>query len=72
MVCLFLIIDKFSSINPSPFLWGRESVVLNRYHNYSLTILCDYSEFISVYSMIEMFILQLSFGRFYGRYLIPR
>ena len=46
--------------------------MLNRYHNSSLTILCNYLEFLPVYSMTEKLISQLSFGRVYDRYLVPR
>ena len=46
--------------------------MLSRYHNSSLTILCNLSEFLPVYSMTEMFISQLSFSRVYGRYLDSR
>ena len=33
---------------------------------------CNFLEFLLMYSMTEMFVLQLSFGRVYGRYLVPR
>ena len=46
--------------------------MLSRCHNSSLTILCNCLEFLPVYSMTEIFISQLSFGRVYGRYLVPR
>ena len=46
--------------------------MLSRYHNSSLTMLCDFSEFLPMYSMIEIFISQLCFGRVYGRYLVLR
>ena len=72
MACLSVLISLVSSVDSSLFLWVRESLVLSRYHKSSLTILCDFLEFLLVYSMIEMFILQLSFGRVYGRYLVSR
>ena len=71
MAYLSVLISLVSSVDSSLFSWVRESLVLNRYPNSSLTILCDFSEFLLVYSMIEMFISQLSFGRVYGRYLVP-
>ena len=46
--------------------------MLSRYHYSSLTILCDFSEFLPVYSMTEVFVSQHSFGRVYGRYLVCR
>ena len=72
MTCLFLLISLVSFVDLSLFSWWRESLVLNRYHNSSLTILYDHSEFLPVYSIIEMFVSQLSFGRVNGRYLVPR
>ena len=72
MACLSILISLVSSFNSPLFSWVRESLVLNRYHNSSLAILCDFSEFLLVYSMMEIFISQLSFGRIYGRYLVPR
>ena len=69
---LSVLISLVSSVNSSLFSWVRESLVLSRYPNSLLTILCDFSEFLLMYSMTEMFISQLSFGRVYGRYLIPR
>ena len=71
MAFLFVFISLVSSVNSSLLLWGRESLVLNRYHNSSLTILCNYLEFLLVYSITEMFMSVLSFGRVYGRYLVP-
>ena len=44
----------------------------SRCNNSSLAMLCNYSEFLPVSSMIEMFVLQLGFGSFYGKYLEPR
>ena len=72
MAYLCVLISLVSSVNSSLFSWGRESLVLSRYHNSSLTILCDFLEFLPVYSMTEIFVSQLSFGRVYGRYLVPR
>ena len=72
MACLSVLISLVSSVNSSLFSWVRESLVLSRYHNYSLTMLCNYLEFLLVYSMTEMFISRLSFGRVYGRYLVSR
>ena len=66
MACLFILINLVSSVDSSLFSWGRESLVLNRYYNSSLAILCDYSEFLAVYSITEIFVSQLSF-----RYLVP-
>ena len=72
MACLFVLIDLVSSVNLSLLLWGRESLVLSRYHNSSLPVLCNHSEFLLVYSMTEIFISQLGFGRVHGRYLVRR
>ena len=46
--------------------------MLSGCHNSSLTILCDYSEFLPVYSMTEIFVSLLSFGSVCGRYLALR
>ena len=46
--------------------------MLNRFHNSPLTILCNYLEFVPVYSMIEIFVSQHSLSRVYGTYLVPR
>ena len=46
--------------------------MLSRYYNSSLTILCDYSDFLPVYSLMEIFVAQLSFSRVNGGYLVPR
>ena len=46
--------------------------MLSRYHKSSMTMLCDFSEFLLVYSMTELFVLQISFGRVYGRCLVTR
>ena len=62
MACMFVLISLVSSVSSSLFLWGRESLVLIGYHNSSLTILCNYSDFLPVNSTTEMFISQLSFG----------
>ena len=72
MACLCVLISLVSFVDLSLFSWGRESLVLSRYHNSSLTMLCGFLEFLPVYSMIEIFMSQLSFGRVYGRYLVPR
>ena len=72
MAYLSVLINLVSSFNSSLFLWVRESLVLNRYPSSFLTILCDFSEFLLMYSMTEIFISQLSFGRVYGRCLVPR
>ena len=70
---LFVCIDKLvRSVHSSLFSWGRESLMLSRYHNSSLIILCDYLEFLLAYSMTKIFVSQLSFGRIYGRYLVDR
>ena len=45
--------------------------MLSRYYNSVLTMLCDYLEFLPAYSIIELFIFRLNFGRVYGRYLVP-
>ena len=71
MAYLCVLISLVSSVDSSLFSLERESLVLSRYHNFSLTMLCNYSEFLLVYSMTEMFISQLSFGRVYSRYLVP-
>ena len=72
MACLYVLISLISSISSSLYLWGRESLVLSMYHNSSLTILCNFLEFLTIYSMIEIFVTQLSFGRVYSRHLVPR
>ena len=72
MVYLYVLISFVSSVASSLFLWVSESLMLSRYYNSSLTMLCDFLEFLPVYSIIEMFVLQLSFSRAYGRYLVPR
>ena len=72
MAYLCVLISLVSFVDSTLFSWGKESLVLSRYHKSSLTILCDFLEFQLVYSMTEMLILQLSFGRVYGRYLVPR
>ena len=72
MAYLSVLISLVSSVDLSLFSWVRESLVLSRYPNYSLTMLCNFLEFVLVYSMTEIFISQLSFGRVYGRYLVPR
>ena len=56
MACLCVLVNLVSSFNLSLLSWGRESLVLSRYHNCSLTILCDFSEFLLAYSMTEMFV----------------
>ena len=70
MAYLSVLISLESSVNSSLFSWVRERLVLSRYHNSSLTMLCYFSEFLLVYSMTEMLVLQLSFGRVYGKYLV--
>ena len=72
MAFLSVLISLVHFVNSSLFSWVRESLVLSRYHNSSLTMFCDFSEFLLVYSMTEMFVSQLSFGRVYGKYLVPR
>ena len=72
MACLYVLINLVSSVDSSLLSWGRESLVISRYHNSSFTMLCDYSEFLQVYFMTEMFVSQLSFSRVYSRYLVPR
>ena len=72
MACLFVLISLVNSVYSSLFSWGRESLVLSRYHNSSLSILWDYLEFLPVYSMTEIFVSQFNFGRVYCRYLVPR
>ena len=72
MAYLSMLISLVSFVDSSLFSWVRESLVLSRYNNSFLTMLCDFSEFLLVYSMTEMFVLQLSFGRVYGRSLVPR
>ena len=72
MACLFVLISLVSSVNSSLFLWGRESLVLFRYYNSSLNMFYYYWELLPIYSMIKMLILQLNFGRVYGRYLVAR
>ena len=72
MACLFVLISLVSSVDLSLFSWGRESLALSKYHNSSLTILYDYSEFLPVYYMTKMFVSLLSFGRVCGRYFVPR
>ena len=72
MACISVLISLVSFVDSSLFLWAGESLVLSRYYNSSLTILYSFSEFLLVYSMTEMFFSQLSFGRLYGRYLVPR
>ena len=72
MIYLYVLISLVSSVGLSLFSWLRESLVLSRYSNSSLTILCDFLEFLPVYSMTDIFISQLGFGRVYGRYLVPR
>ena len=72
MAYLYILISLVSSVDSSLSSWGRKSLVLNRYYNSSLIILCNYSEFLPVYSMAEMFVSQLRSGRVYGRYLVPR
>ena len=67
MAYLCILIRLISSVDSSLFSWGRESLVLSRYHNSFFTMLYDFSEFKPAYSMTEMFISQLSFGRVYGR-----
>ena len=69
---LSVLTSLVSSVDSSLFSWVRECLVPSRYHNSSLTILCYFSEFLLVYSLTEIFISQLSFGRIYGRYLVPR
>ena len=46
--------------------------MLSRCHISSFTILCNYSVYLPVYYTIKMSVLLLSFGRIYGRYLVPR
>ena len=70
MAYLFVLISLVDSFSSSLFLWGRESLVLSKYYKSSLTM-CNYLEVLPVYSMKEVFISQLSFGRVYGRYLVP-
>ena len=72
MICLFVLMNLASFVDSSLLLQGKKSLMLNRYYNYSLTMLCNYSKFLPVYSMIEIFISQLSCGRVYGRYLVPQ
>ena len=72
MINMYVLISLVSYVDSSLFSWGRESLVLSKYHNSSLTILCNYSEFLLIYSMTEILASQLSFGRVYGRYLVPR
>ena len=72
MACLFVLISLVGYVDSSLFLWGRESLALSRYHNSSLTILCNYLEFLPMNSMTEMFVSQLGFSKVYGRYLVPR
>ena len=72
MACLSVLISLVSSVNSSLFSCMRESSVLSRYHNSSLTMLCNFLEFLLVYFMTGMFVLQLSFRRVYGKYLVPR
>ena len=70
--CLFVQINLVSSVDSSLFSWGKESLVLSRYYNSSLTILYDYLELLPVYSITKMVISQLSFGRVFARYLVSR
>ena len=72
MACLFVLISLVSSVVSSLFSWGRESLVLSRYHNSFLTRLCSYSVYLLVCSMTEIFISMLSFGIVYSRYLVLR
>ena len=53
MACLCVLINLASSVNSFLFLRVRESLVLNRYHSSSLTMLCNFLEFLLVYSMTE-------------------
>ena len=46
--------------------------MLSRYHSSFLDILYDYLVYLPVYSITEIFVSLLSFGRDYGRYLVPR
>ena len=55
MAYLFVLISLVSSVDSSLFSWVRESLVLSRYHNSSLTMLCNFSEFLLVYSMTDVF-----------------
>ena len=54
MACLFALISLVICVASSLFSCGRESLVLNRYHDSSLPILYNYSMLLPVYSMIEM------------------
>ena len=69
---MFALRSLVSSVDSSLFLLERQSLVLSRYHNSSLIILCGYLEFLQVYSMTEIIISLLRFGRVYGRYVVPR
>ena len=44
--------------------------MLSRYHKLFLTMLCNYLEYLPVYSTI--FVSLLSFNRVYSRYLVPK
>ena len=68
---LFVLISLVSSVISSLFLWGRESLLLSRYYNSFLTVLCNYSVYLPVYSMTEILVLLYSFGRVYGRSIVP-
>ena len=46
--------------------------MLSRYHYSSLTIFCNYLQFLPIYSTIEMLVLLFSFGRLFDGYLVPR
>ena len=70
IACIFVLISLVTSVALSLFLQGTESLVLSRYGNSSLTILCDYLRFLPAYSMTEMFVSLLSFGIVYDRYLV--
>ena len=72
MAYLSVLISLVGSVNLSLLSGVRESLVLSRYPNSSSIILCDFSEFLLVYFMTDMFVSQLCFGRVYGGYLVPR
>ena len=67
---LFVYIDKFSNFYwIISISWGRESLVLGRYHISFLNMLLDYLGYPPAYSMTKIFISLLYFGRVYSRYL---
>ena len=67
MACLCVLINTVSFVYSSIFSWKREILLLSSYNISSLNMLCEFLKFLLVYSITEMFISQLSFGRVYGR-----